>query len=148
MGKQNMYDHTIRVPFFIAGPGLAKGCRTAAFANLRDIYPTVCELAGIAIPETVEAKSLTPILRDQHKIIHKAGYGYFRDVQRMFQTEQWKLVFYPKINRYQLFDLKADPYEQKNLIKVKGYQARVAVMRQSLIQWFNDRGDAFSRSIE
>ena len=148
MGKQNMYDHTMRVPFFIAGPGLAKGCRTSAFANLRDIYPTVCELAGIAIPETVEAKSLTPILRDQHKIIHKAGYGYFRDVQRMFQTEQWKLVFYPKINRYQLFDLKADPYEQKNLIKVKGHQARVAVMRQSLIQWFNDRGDAISRSIE
>ena len=148
MGKQNMYDHTMRGPFFIAGPGLAKGCRTSTFANLRDIYPTVCELAGIAIPETVEAKSLTPILRDQHKIIHKAGYGYFRDVQRMFQTEQWKLVFYPKINRYQLFNLKADPYEQKNLIKVKGHQARVAVMRQSLIQWFNDRGDAFSRSIE
>ena len=66
----------------------------------------------------------------------------------MFPTEQWKLVFYPKINRYQLFDLEADPYEQKNLIKVKGHQARVAVMRQSLIQWFNDRGDAISRSIE
>jgi arylsulfatase A-like enzyme len=148
MGKQNMYDHTIRVPFFIAGPGLAKGRRASAFANLRDIYPTVCELAGIAVPETVEAKSLTPILRDQHKIIHKAGYGYFRDVQRMFQTEQWKLVFYPKVNRYQLFDLKADPHEQNDLIKVKGQRARVAVMRQSLIQWFNDRGDVFSRSIE
>ena len=148
MGKQNMYDHTIRVPFLIAGPGLAKRRRVSAFGYLRDMYPTVCELAGIPIPETVGAKSLTPVFRDQHKIVHKAGYGYFRDVQRMIQTKQWKLAFYPKIKRYQLFDLKADPHELNDLIKVKDHQARVAVMRQSLVHWFNERGDVVIRSLE
>jgi arylsulfatase A-like enzyme len=148
MGKQNMYDHTIRVPFLIAGPGLAKRRRVSAFGYLRDMYPTVCELAGIPIPETVGAKSLTPVFRDQRKIVHKAGYGYFRDVQRMIQTKQWKLAFYPKIKRYQLFDLKADPHELNDLIKVKDHQERVAVMRQSLVQWFNERGDVVIRSLE
>lgn len=148
MGKQNIYDHTIRVPFLIAGPGLAKRRRVSAFGYLRDMYPTVCELAGIPIPETVGAKSLTPVFRDQRKIVHKAGYGYFRDVQRMIQTKQWKLAIYPKIKRYQLFDLKADPHELNDLIKVKDHQARVAVMRKSLIQWFNERGDVVIRSLE
>ena len=148
MGKQNMYDHTIRIPFLIAGPSIAKGKRTEAFGYLRDMYPTVCELAGIGTPETVQAKSLVPVLRNPKRFIHKAGYGYFRDVQRMVQVEQWKLVFYPKINRYQLFDLKADPHELSDLIKTKGHQARVAVMRQSLTKWFNEQEDAVFRSLE
>ena len=66
----------------------------------------------------------------------------------MVQVEQWKLVFYPKINRYQLFDLKADPHELSDLIKTKGHQARVAVMRQSLTKWFNEEEDAVFRSLE
>ena len=146
MGKQNMYDHTIRVPFLIAGPGLAKRRRVPAFGYLRDMYPTVCDLAGIPIPETVGAKSLTPVFRDQRKIVHKAGYGYFRDVQRMIQTKQWKLAFYPKIKRYQLFDLKADPHELNDLIKVKSNQVRVGVMRKSLAKWFNEQEDTVFRS--
>ncbi len=148
MGKQNMYDHTIRVPFLIAGPSIAKGKRTEAFGYLRDMYPTVCDLAGIEIPESVKAKSLVPLLQGHRRIIHKAAYGYFRDVQRMVQVEQWKLIFYPKINRYQLFDLKADPYELNDLIKSNGNQARVAVMRQSLTKWFNEEEDAVFRSLE
>jgi len=148
MGKQNMYDHTICVPFLIAGPGIAKGKRTEAFGYLRDMYPTVCELAGIETPGTVQAKSLVPVLRNPKRFIYKAGYGYFRDIQRMFQAEQWKLVFYPKINRYQLFDLKTDPHELNDLIKTKSHQARVAVMRQSLIKWFTEQEDAVFRSLE
>jgi arylsulfatase A-like enzyme len=148
MGKQNMYDHTIRVPFLIAGPGIAKGQRTKAFGYLRDMYPTVCELAGIGTPETVQAKSLVPVLRNPKKFIHEAGYGYFRDVQRMVQVGQWKLVFYAPINRYQLFDLKVDPHEMNDLIKAKSCQARVAVMRQSLSKWFNEQEDAVFQSLE
>jgi len=141
MGKQNMYNHTIRVPFLITGPGVAKGQRTEAFGYLRDMYPTVCELAGIEIPEIVQAKSLVPVLRGHRRIVHKAAYGYFRDVQRMIQMKEWKLVFYPKIDRYQLFNLGQDPHELKDLIGNDRHQPRVALMRQSLGQWFKDRGD-------
>ena len=46
MGKQNMYDHSIEVPFIIAGPRIARGARTGAFGYLRDMFPTTCELVS------------------------------------------------------------------------------------------------------
>ena len=96
-GKQNMYDHSIKVPFIIAGPGIARGVRTGAFGYLRDMFPTTCELAGIAIPKTVQSHSLSPVLLGKQKTVHRLGYGYFRDAQRMVRDENWKLIFYPKL---------------------------------------------------
>jgi arylsulfatase A-like enzyme len=140
MGKQNMYNHTIRVPFLIAGPGLAKGKRVSAFGFLRDLYPTVCELAGIKLPKTVHAKSLVPVLRGQQSV-NALGYGYFRDVQRMVWDGKWKLIYYPKLGKYQLFDLGKDPHELADLADLPVSQARVQRMRRSLAQWFHDQGD-------
>ena len=148
MGKQNMYDHTIRVPFIISGPNLTKGKKTKAFGYLRDMYPTVCELARIKIPETVKAKSLMPVLLDPEKNVYHASYGYFRDVQRMVQIGAWKLIFYPKINRYQLFDLSRDPFEMSDQIKVKANQSRVTRMRKSLLKWFDDQRDVAVQALK
>ena len=141
MGKQNMYDHTIRVPFIIAGPGIERGARTQAFGFLRDLYPTTCELADIAIPKTVLAKSLAPILRGRKKTVHPAGYGYFRDVQRMVWVEGWKLVFYPKTGRHQLFNLAEDPHELNDLSASPPQRVRLRRLRVMLNQWFYDQGD-------
>jgi arylsulfatase A-like enzyme len=141
MGKQNMYDHTIRVPFIMAGPGIERGARTKAFGFLRDLYPTTCELAGIAIPKTVQAKSLAPILRGRKKTVHPAGYGYFRDVQRMVWVEGWKLVFYPKTGRQQLFKLAKDPHELNDLSASPPQCVRMRRLRVMLNQWFHDQGD-------
>lgn len=140
MGKQNMYDHTIRVPFMIAGPGIAKGKRVSVFGFLRDMYPTVCELAGIEVPKTVHAKSLVPVLRGQ-QIVNALGYGYFRDVQRMVCDGKWKLIYYPKLDKYQLFDIEKDPYELTNLVGLPARQSNVKRLRRSLAQWFHDQGD-------
>ena len=140
MGKQNMYNHTIRVPFLIAGPGLAKGKRVSAFGFLRDMYPTVCELAGIKVPKTVHAKSLVPVLRGQQNV-NALGYGYFRDVQRMVWDGKSKLIYYPKLKKYQLFDLGKDPHELADLAGLPASQARVQRLQRSLAQWFHDQGD-------
>ncbi|SVC13323.1 uncharacterized protein METZ01_LOCUS266177, partial [marine metagenome] len=142
MGKQNMYEHTIRVPFIISGPGITKGQRTGAFAYLRDMYPTTCELANITIPKTVQAKSLVPILTGKTKSVHPYGYGYFRDVQRMIRDDRWKLVWYPKITKHQLFDLKADPHELHNLAHDPLQHKRLSRMRDQMHTWFHKAGDA------
>ena len=141
MGKQNMYDHTIEVPFVIAGPRIKRGVRSEAFGYLRDLFPTTCELAGIAIPKTVQSQSLVAVLRGEKKTVHRLGYGYFRDVQRMVRDEQWKLVFYPKLKKYQLFDLVKDPHELRNLVDVPVQDLRLARMKRELAQWFHDEGD-------
>jgi len=141
MGKQNMYDHSIEVPFIIAGPGIAAGTRTGAFGFLRDLFPTTCELAGIPIPKTVQSRSLAPVLLGKKKAVHRLGYGYFRDVQRMVRDENWKLIFYPKLKKYQLFDLAKDPHELKNLADAPAQRTHLERLRRELAQWFHDEGD-------
>jgi len=141
MGKQNMYDHSIEVPFIIAGPGIATGTRTGAFGFLRDLFPTTCELAGILIPKTVQSRSLAPVLLGKEKAVHRLGYGYFRDVQRMVRDENWKLIFYPKLEKYQLFNLAMDPHELKNLADAPAQRTRLKRMRRELAQWFHDEDD-------
>ncbi|MCH2378088.1 MAG: hypothetical protein MK236_01575, partial [Pedosphaera sp.] len=69
------------------------------------------------------------------------GYGYFRDVQRMVWDGKWKLIYYPKLGKYQLFDLGKDPHELADLADLPASQARVQRLRRSLAQWFHDQGD-------
>ena len=110
-GKQNMYEHTIGVPLVIRGPGIAANVRSDAQCYLRDLFPTTCELAGLEIPETVDGRSLAPVLRGEQQSIYPHVFGYFRNFQRMIRTERWKLIHYPQIDRTQLFDLAGDPHE-------------------------------------
>lgn len=114
-GKQNMYEHTINVPLLIRASGVAPGVRQAQ-CYLRDLYPTICDLAGIPTPKTVEGKSLKPVLAGTAKSIYPCVFGYFTDTQRMIRTDHWKLIHYPKLNREQLFDMIRDPDEMRDLI--------------------------------
>ncbi len=132
-GKQNMYEHTIGVPLVMRGPGIPRGGRLAAQVYLRDLYPTVMELAGLPIPRTVEGRSLAPLLAGRSDSLYPEVFGYFRDFQRMVRTERWKLIHYPQISRWQLFDLQADPAEMRDL-SADPAQAEVLVDLQSRLR--------------
>ena len=140
-GKQNMYEHTVGVPFIIAGPGVAAGKKTAAQCYLRDIYPTVCDLANIPIPKTVQGRSLVPVIRGQTESVYPCVFGHFRDVQRMIRTDKWKLVWYPKIDKYQLFDVVGDPNELHDLAGRPCHAAVFAELRVKLEAWQREVGD-------
>ncbi|MDB4637911.1 MAG: sulfatase-like hydrolase/transferase [Planctomycetaceae bacterium] len=138
-GKQSMYEHTINVPLIVAGPGLPQNERTSAQVYLRDLYPTICELSGINIPDSVTAISFAPILRGERDAIHPYVVGYFRDKQRMIRSDRWKLIEYPHLRTSQLFDLEHDPYELRNLA---GERPRVEnMLRAELKQWGQSKGD-------
>jgi arylsulfatase A-like enzyme len=142
MGKQNQYEHTINVPLILAGPGIPAGKEITAQCCLRDLYPTFCELAGLAIPATVQGKSLVPVLRGERPEIHDAVFGYYTDVQRMVRdTMGWKLVWYPMIDRFQLFHLPSDPHELRDRIDDASERARIQQLKERLQAWqreFND----------
>src|SRR5690606_1131724 len=70
LGKQNMYEHTVNVPLILHGPGVPRGKRFAAQCYLRDLFPTACDLAGVAVPDTVQGKSLVPVLRGEAKEVY------------------------------------------------------------------------------
>lgn len=140
-GKQNLYDHSMRVPFIIAGPGLPKGKSSDAFVYLLDLFPTVCELAGLEIPEGVEGKSLAPILRGQATKVRDSVFLAYRDVQRAIRDDRWKLIRYPQINKTQLFDMANDPHEIKDLSTDPRQATKIKELTTLLERWQRDSGD-------
>ncbi len=140
-GKQNMYEHTIGVPLLFRGPAVPRGRRCDAQCYLRDLYPTVCELAGIEIPGTVQGRSLAPVLRGEAQSVYPHVFGRFTDSQRMIRADRWKLVYYPKVPKYQLFDLSGDPHELTNLADDPKHAELAADLRGKLEAWQREVGD-------
>ena len=138
MGKQNMYEHTIRVPLVIAGPGLPEGKQNNALCYLRDLYPTICDLVGLPIPESVEGRSLKPVIKGDSNSVYSEIYGYFRDKQRMVRDKRWKLIHYLHLDRYQLFDLLEDPYEQNDLVLYDCHKQTFITLKKKLDPNTND----------
>jgi len=142
-GKQNMYDHSIHVPLVMAGPGVPKNQRLDAFCYLLDIYPTLCDLVNVPIPETVEGKSLQPVMRNpNHSNYDTLAFAY-RDIQRAVQDRDYKLIEYMVEGKQttQLFDRRNDPLELHNLADDPVYAVHVARLRTALLQWRDDLDD-------
>jgi len=91
---------------------------------MQSVYPTTCELAGLKVPDTVDYASIAPLVYGEkgargENII----FNSYILTQRLVRTDQYKLIHYPKIGRNQLFDLKNDPRETKDLIDDPKYAA-------------------------
>ena len=143
-GKQNMYEHTINVPLVMAGPSVPAGEQTNAQIYLRELYPTTCELANVTVPESVTAESFARVIHDPRAAHHKEIFGYFKDTQRMVRTEDgWKLVHYPAISEWQLFDLNSDPLEMENLADSDEGVAKEQfdTLRKMILDWRSEKGD-------
>jgi arylsulfatase A-like enzyme len=130
MGKQNLYEH-FKSPLIVAGPGVPRG-RSEALAQMHDLFPTLCDLAGVAAPSGVEGLSLAPVIRGKQKKVRDAVFGVYKDVQRMVREQRWKLIWYPKVARFQLFDVIADPWELRDLSADPAQAARLDQMKKLL----------------
>jgi arylsulfatase A-like enzyme len=151
MGKQNLYDHSVRVPLVLSGPGVPQGRRSGAHAYLSDIYPTLCELAGLPTPETVEGRSLVPALRDAGQPVRESLYCAYRQFQRSVRDYRFKLIEYVVQGRRatQLFDLLADPWETANLAGDPAHAPILAHLRAELLRWrdaLDDRASAWGQA--
>jgi arylsulfatase A-like enzyme len=141
MGKQNQYEHSIGVPLIFAGGGMPEGMKVNAQCYLRDLYPTVCDLAGIPVPASVESVSLAPLFRGTDREVHPFIVGYFTNSQRMIRDGDWKLIWYPHQALYQLFDLRRDPLETDNRFNAADQAGRVFTLRNRLENWLRQAGD-------
>jgi arylsulfatase A-like enzyme len=143
MGKQNLYDHSIRVPLVIGGPGVRRGTRTDSLCYLLDLFPTLCEMAGVATPGTVEGKSLRPLLAHPAANIRDSVFLAYRNFQRGVRTRDWKFIVYNVQGKLttQLFDLRQDPWETNNMAGDAAQAGRVRELRDLLKKWMRDTED-------
>lgn len=135
MGKQNLYDHSVRVPLVMAGPDVPADERCEALVHLHDLFPTACDLADIPIPDSVEGRSLARQARGSRRPVYRSVFAGYRDVQRMVRDERWKLIRYPKVGEVQLFDLAHDPWERFDLAEQPEQADRVTALNAELRHW-------------
>ncbi len=147
MGKQNMYDHSVRVPFFISGPGLTPGMQSDALIYLQSVYPTTCDLAGIPTPETVDFPSLMPVIEGEKTDVHDAIFGNYRHFQRMIRTDKYKMILYPHNGERQLFDLEEDSKEMVDLFEDAKYDQVKKDLYKRFLALQKEVGDTLTVSL-
>ena len=117
-GKQNLYEHTWRVPFIVKGPGVKPGSRAPGNIYLGDTLATLCDISGIAPPVSNEGTSFLPVLEGRQQTVRDVLYGVYCGGQkpgiRSVRQGDWKLIKYESPSgglHTQLFNLHENPQE-------------------------------------
>ena len=171
-GKQNLYEHTWRVPFIVKGPGIRPGSRAPGNIYLLDVLGTLCDLAGITPPDTNEGLSFRPVLEGRIPAVRDVLYGVYsggtKPGIRAVKSGDWKLIKYDvldgAVRETQLFNLKENPEEylaqhhephvaalignrpsagQRNLAGDPRHAAKLAEMEALLLAEMRQRHDPF-----
>lgn len=133
VGKQNMFDHSMRVPCILVGPNIPENEKRDMQVYLQDLMATSLDLADIEKPDYVEFNSLMPLINNKmQKSPYPEIYGAYINFQRMVRTDNYKLIIYPKAKKILLFDVVNDPNEMIDLAENQEF----ANVKAELIQQF------------
>lgn len=147
--KRLMYEESIRIPLIMRYPAVAKPGSTVDDMVLNiDVAPTLLELAGVPAPETMQGRSVLPLLAGQVRAWRTSFlYEYWMDltdrVPRMLgvRTGEWKLIRYPDIDDIdEMYDLKQDPYEMTNLALLPKYAVKHKQLSEELDRLMKETG--------
>ncbi len=124
MGKENLYEHSVRVPLILRGPGIPRAKAFEVLCYARDLFATICGLTGVPAPrhELLESRDLKAVLCGLEFHHRDAIYCVYRDAMRMAVTQRYKLILYPEGKR-QLFDVMSDPHETCDLLQAWRYRS-------------------------
>jgi arylsulfatase A-like enzyme len=133
--KRFMYEPGLRVPFIARGPDITAGITPDQLIANIDWAPTFLDLAGLDIPDSMQGRSLVPLLKGQQPADWRKSvyYRYYDDLTKHnarahlgIRTATHKLIYYWTKDAYELFDLVNDPQEQHNLLFDQADQPHVA----------------------
>lgn len=142
LGKQSMFEHSMKAPLIVVGPGIPAGQHIDVPVYVQDFVATALDWAGAEKPKHVEFNSLLPLIRGEKDVQYESIYGaYMQDKQRMIRRQGFKLIHYPTCDKYLLFDLDADPHEMHDLSESEEHQARLQEMQAELQVLMKDMDD-------
>ena len=156
-GKQNVYDHSQRIPLIFSGPPIPKSAGSDAFVYGFDIFPTICELLGVTPPQSVEGKSLAGVIAGREKQVRdsilyvydhldggkKPAAEDMRGIQRAVNDGRWKYhhYFVKGTKTVRLFDMQNDPHEMHNLADDPAAAKELPRLRELLKKFREDFSD-------
>jgi arylsulfatase A-like enzyme len=124
--KHTNYEISTRTAMMIKVPELTDGSKTEALAGLIDIYPTLCHLAGLPVPKTVEGKNLVPVINGEKEKVQNEVFSFYGNSYSM-RTDRYRFTKYfeaqklkntggvEKSGIYELYDHQTDPDENFNI---------------------------------
>lgn len=142
MGKQNLYEH-FKSPLVIAGPGVPKG-KSDALVYLFDLFPTLCDFGRVPTPAACEGASLVPVMAGGKAKVRDHLFAAYKDVQRMVRNDRWKLLWYPKAGRFQLFEVAIDPWELNDQSANPENAKTLATMKRLMAEQQDSWGDSLA----
>lgn len=149
--KSMPYEGSAKVPLILSDPGnfldVAKNCQLDQVSELKDIMPTLLDVANIEIPPTVEGESLLPLWKDEDKpwrgYIH--GEHEYGDESFHYITDgKEKYIWFSQTGEEQFFNLQEDPDELVNLADETDYGKVINRRRQQLIQELTGREEGYT----
>ncbi len=148
--KRSCHDASIRVPTAFCGPGFEGGGQVREMVSLVDLPPTLLDAAGIPVPETMQGRSVLPLLRGDRANWPSEAFVQISESQtgRAVRTARWKYSVSapadpnsgsaPSYKEEFLYDLLADPYELRNLIAFQSHREVADVIRARLLRRINE----------
>lgn len=142
MGKQNLYDHSIRIPLILSGPELPQNKRQAGKVLLLDLMPTLLDYVGAEVVEGLTGQSLLPMIADKNQG-REALYLMFTNKIRGILTKEYKYLEYRTKDghHHQLFSRENDPFEMKNLYYEHDYQQIIKELQKQMYELAKSHGD-------
>jgi arylsulfatase A-like enzyme len=142
-GKQNLYEHSTRVPFIVKGPGIRQGAKTSAPIYLQDVMASSLALAGIEKPAHVEFNDILPLARGTtKKSPYEEIYGAYLNVQRSITKNNIKILAYPQVPLIRVYDLAKDPGEEKDIASTEKGKEWIAKLFPRLLKLQKKMGDS------
>jgi iduronate 2-sulfatase len=129
-GKHNTMDRALRVPLIIKVPGLPAGHRSDSLVASLDIFPTLCALAGLTPPDSVQGRSFAAVLKDPTAKTRTEAYGRYEKGDAII-TDNFVYTSYGAAGEM-LYDHRNDPQENRNVAALPAYAADVVRLRALL----------------
>lgn len=153
--KRWMYEESFRTPMLMRFPGVIKpGTSNNNMVMNVDIAPTILEAAGVPVPKDMQGQSFMPILKGKKKGREAMYYHYYENGEHAvsphfgISTGRYKLIcFYTKVKGWELYDLKTDPSEMKNLYDQKAYQKITVQLKKELRKLIKQYEDTDAQKI-
>lgn len=128
--KSTLHEDVTRVPFIISAPGFDPG-ESRSLVELADIYPTLSDLVGLPIPDTVQGQSLKPVLANPSHAVREAALTILRENSYALRSTDWAYMRYEDGSE-ELYDMRSDPQQFTNLAGDQAHQNQLESQRHKL----------------
>jgi len=150
--KHTNFENATRSPLIISAPGIQDG-KTTSLTEFVDVFPTLCELAGLKIPEALDGKSLVGLMKHTEKSVKDYSISQYPRGDKLMgysiRTKKYRLTYwmnsgFRSINPFkkefitakELYDYENDPLETINVVKNEKYVSVLTDMELKMLEFF------------